>query len=527
MRLYPFRRYVARVAGSAAFLLCVVTVAPGLALAAPALGPGSASNGWHAVITGHESLPQRLVAVDKREQALLLLEQQSPLRLSAKYTCTTGQNLGDKLVRGDLKTPEGVYFVVSKLTQGLDFEKYGYEAYTLNYPNPVDKLRKKTGYGIWIHGRGVPIEPYITEGCVSLNNQDLAALAKNLTPGTPVTMAENISFTPKASPADKAVIDSLNKRTFEWAKAWAGKSKKLFEFYNPEAYSVAQGESFTAFRAQKERVFKNVSYIDITLRNVQTLAGPGYWVTWFQQDYKASNLSTQGVRRLYWQKDPKGTMRIVGMEWHPQLSGTLSAGINEAPAIAREVAKPAPEAPVAVAEAPRQTPPRAEATPVPVAQAAPQKAPQAQPPVVPQPEVPTPSVTVARADLTPQARPTSAPRPKTPDVMAFLETWRLAWEKGDLNAYIACYDEKAVQGGRTGAAAIRTSKRSLWKKSNPKEVVLTNMRITSKQDTVVIDMQQSYTDSNSFADMGIKTIHLALQGNAWRILREDWTPMQQ
>jgi murein L,D-transpeptidase YafK len=58
--------------------------------------------------------------------------------------------------------------VVSKLEGGLDYEKYGYEAYTLNYPNPIDKLRRKTGYGIWIYGRGVPITPNLTGGCVCL-----------------------------------------------------------------------------------------------------------------------------------------------------------------------------------------------------------------------------------------------------------------------------------------------------------------------------------------------------------------------
>ena len=100
-------------------------------------------------------------------------------------------------------------------------------------------------------------------------------------------------------------------------------------------------------------------------------------------------------------------------------------------------------------------------------------------------------------------------------------------EKGDLAAYAACYDTNAVQGNRSGASAIRSHKAALWKRSRPGQVVLTNVRITSKQNMIVADMHQAYTDSNSFADMGVKTLHLQVKDNALRIVREEWSPMQQ
>lgn len=532
--------------------------------------PAASSSGWQARIVGSEASPSRLIAVDKNDQTLFLFERHSPLRLAGKYACTTGQNDGDKLEEGDLKTPEGVYFVIRRIGSGLNFEKYGYEAYTLNYPNPVDKLRKKTGYGIWIHGRGSPITPKVTEGCVSLNNTDIAVLGENLTPGTPVALADKVSFTSAPSAEDKAVINSLYKRTHDWAKAWADRSKKFFDYYDADSYSLAQGESFKAFREQKERVFKNVSFIDNKLENVQALQGPGYWVTWFQQDYRASNLSTKGIRRLYWQKDKKGEWRIIGMEWAPHLSGTLTAGLNGAPLSAesatakadkpveKPAAKPA-DKPVAVAAA---TPPAT----VPAAVAAPEKAPQPQPAAPTQPSGHTPPqaapapvpaaeplkpagepVALALAEMAgkpaPQVEAAPKPAPKSEpqqkvdtskqkkvpvgDVSAFIETWRKAWEKGDLQAYAGCYDAKAVQGSRTGVSAIRSHKAGLWKKSHPKQVMLTNVRITTNQDMVVADMHQAYTDSKSFADMGIKTLYLQVKDNAWRIVREDWSPMQQ
>ena len=504
--------------------------------------PATAS-GWQARIVGNEASPFRLVAVDKMEQMLFLFERHSPLKLAEKYICTTGQNDGDKFVEGDLKTPEGVYFVINRIASGLDFEKYGDVAYTLNYPNPVDRLRRKTGHGIWIHGRGVPITPKLTEGCVSLNNPDIAVLGKNLTPGTPVALAQAVRFEPAPTDEDKATLNSLYQKTHDWAKAWSGRSRKFFDFYDPAAYAMAQNERFEAFRQQKERVFKKVSFIDTKVRNVQALQGPGYWVTWFQQDYRASNLSSNGVRRLYWQKDTKGELRIVGMEWEPSLSGTLTAGLNGAPVSPEAETRPEKPAPVAVAAAP-VAPQATQTPPAPQSAAAPAPVPPATPVAAPVKAPPVPSsepITLALAEIAAESAPVQPPRPlpekpqatraepqepSLATVNAFIEGWRKAWEKGDLNAYAACYGPQSVQGTRTGATAIRNHKAGLWQRSRPVQVVLTNMRITSKQEGIVVDMLQAYTATNSFADMGVKTLVLQAKGSLWQIAREDWSPMQ-
>ncbi len=501
---------IARSLAVSAMLLFAVS--PALAADGSGGGLPDSGRGWQVRITGNGASPSNLIAVDKKQQTLFLFERHSPLRLAGTYTCTTGQAEGDKFTEGDLKTPEGVYFVDRRIGSGLDFEKYGYEAYTLNYPNPVDKLRKKTGYGIWIHGRGSPITPNLTEGCVSLNNTDLAVLGKNLSPGTPVTLAAAVEFTPDPTPEDDAVISALYARTSDWAKAWSGRSKKFFDYYDKQAYSLAQGESFDAFRQQKERVFKTVSFIDTKVRNVQALQGPGYWVTWFQQEYRASNLSTKGVRRLYWQKDKKGEFRIVGMEWAPHLSGTLTAGLNGAPVSSGTASaarpEPAPEKRVAVAAAavepesaqpapaslPEKTPEKPvtvaavtakpEASPVPPAMAEkPEPAAVSVPPATDGPiEVAIAAMADKRTAEGPPRGSKAAPEPGKPariDVSAFIESWRNAWESADLNAYVACYDKAAVQGGRTGAKAIRAHKAVLWKRSGPRQVMLTNIRITT------------------------------------------------
>ncbi len=485
--------------------------------------PGLSPAGWQALILGHAVTPPRVVAVDKSRQTLFVFERQSPLRVADQYACTTGQADGDKLVRGDLKTPEGIYFVSQKLSSGLDFTKYGNEAYTLNYPNPVDRLRKKTGYGIWIHGRGTPIVPKETQGCVALNNGDIAILGKNLPPGTPVALASAVSFNPVAPTQDRTLLATLEKRTQAWAKAWSGRSKTMFDYYDPEAYSIAQGETFSAFRAQKERLFKQLPWIETRVQNVQAMQGPGYWVTWFQQDYRAPNLSAKGVRRLYWQRDARGEMRIVGMEWAPHLSGTLTASLGEAAipaaeanprseedaapaALAQALAQPSAQTQPALETAQAQTPPAPAAPPTQVvAQVQPQAAPQ----TVRTAAKPDPALELEKAAA---------------DGALFVERWRKAWESGDRKLYMACYDKNAAQGERKGAAAIESHKKAVWGKAAPKRVKLTNLRISVLSPAgVTADMHQEYADKSGYSDKGVKTLRLKRANGAWRIIQEDWS----
>lgn len=285
----------------------------GCPLAAPHLAQAEE---WQASLY-NEGLPTHLVAVDKKRQTFMFFEKKSPLRLKYTYPCTTGQLPGDKQALNDLRTPEGIYFVEYKIASGLDFKEYGGIAYTLNYPNPVDRLRGKTGHGIWIHSKGFGIEPLSTRGCVAIGLKEIDEVGPQLTPGTAVVLAEKMDETAQPRP-DSGTANELRRLMQNWSSAWASRSVKMFDYYNPDAYSKAMTESFTAFRQNKERLFKQLQFIKIFNRKINVLEGPGYWVTWSEQFYTASNLSTEGVRRLYWQRGNDQKFRIVGMEWAPR-----------------------------------------------------------------------------------------------------------------------------------------------------------------------------------------------------------------
>ena len=192
----PFECVSMRVWGCAALLLAGLMCVP-------------EAWAWEAVTDG---LPEQTVAaVDKSRQRFFLMEKGK----SRDYLCTTGQAQGDKQVRGDLKTPEGVYFVVRKRTERLDFEEYGGEAYILDYPNPVDRLRGKTGSGIWVHSRGRAITPFESRGCVVLNLKDIAEVGPELKRGTPVLIGERVEIASR-----KDAVREVEERTRDWRAAW-------------------------------------------------------------------------------------------------------------------------------------------------------------------------------------------------------------------------------------------------------------------------------------------------------------------
>ena len=128
----------------------------------------TAQSNWQVQLIGHKYGPDEFLAINKKQQRLFMFEQRSPLALKDQFFCSTGAIEGDKLSEGDKRTPEGVYFVQRRLDSGLDYQLYGNLAFPLDYPNPVDRLKGKTGHGIWIHGRGHDLVPRETQGCMAL-----------------------------------------------------------------------------------------------------------------------------------------------------------------------------------------------------------------------------------------------------------------------------------------------------------------------------------------------------------------------
>jgi murein L,D-transpeptidase YafK len=463
------------------FCFLVFMAVCGMTAAAQAQQPGQS---WKATLSNHNNAPTLLIAVDKQEQRLFAYERHSPMRLIAEFPCTTGQAQGDKFTNGDHKTPEGIYFVVQHITAGLNYTLYGKEAYPLNYPNPVDRLQNKTGYGIWLHGKGVPLTPQDTKGCVGMNNQDIAALGQKIRLGQPVAIAEHIEYQDEPSTTRAADFAALQNQVHAWARAWDNRSPEMFDFYDADAYSVTQKQPFKAFRAQKERVFKAISRIDNKINDLQILEGPGYWVTWFNHKYDAPNLKTSGTRRLYWQKNAEGNLRIVGMEWLPGLTSPVMLASADANMTAL------PDTASSTAALIRE-----------IAQSS-EKA------------------------VSSAGQPDNISDEDYGRVNALLLDWKTAWKNADIAAYADFYAKNAVQSG-LGFNRMLASKKILWARATPQEIVFDSINITKAAHGFKVKFLQTYTDIGGYSDKGVKTLLLENKNGILLITREDWKPVKQ
>ncbi|NJS35175.1 MAG: L,D-transpeptidase [Brachymonas sp.] len=153
------------------------------------------------------------IAVDASRARLYLFENTPQgIRLVADYYASVGKLGIEKNIEGDLKTPLGIYYVTNTLDPNSLQDLYGAGALPINYPNPYDLRRGKTGSGIWLHG--VPQgqfarAPKATDGCVAISNPDLQEVLKRIEiRTTPVVILPKIEWiNPAQSGADVAAFD--------------------------------------------------------------------------------------------------------------------------------------------------------------------------------------------------------------------------------------------------------------------------------------------------------------------------------
>ncbi len=164
------------------------------------------------------------IAVDASRARLYLFENTPQgLRLIADYYASAGKLGFDKSIEGDLKTPLGIYYITNTLDPNSLEDLYGAGALPLNYPNPYDIRRGKTGSGIWLHGMPraqFARSPKATEGCVAISNPELEDVLRRVEiRTTPVVILPKIDWiNPAQSNADVAAFD----RTFtQWLSAKA------------------------------------------------------------------------------------------------------------------------------------------------------------------------------------------------------------------------------------------------------------------------------------------------------------------
>jgi len=233
-------------------------------------------------------------------------------RYVTDFYISLGKNGVEKQRQGDQKTPLGVYRVVAAKERLPDF--YGPGAFPLDYPNDWDKLQRRDGHGIWLHG--TPSDtysraPWATDGCVVLTNEDFSKLSSYVDVSrTPVVIGQAVEWRePRRWESER---ESILAAFASWKSDWESlDANRYFSHY--AAGFRSETRDLAAWKAQKRKVNAVKSWVKVGVSEVSLFAYPGardLMMITFEQDYRSSNLSNRTVKRQYWTREG-GAWRIV------------------------------------------------------------------------------------------------------------------------------------------------------------------------------------------------------------------------
>jgi len=234
------------------------------------------------------------------------------------FYATTGKRAGNKNKRGDLRTPEGVYFITGHIPDKKLPDLYGAGAYPMNYPNAWDRHLGKSGYGIWLHGTesaSYSRPPLDSEGCVVLPNPDLLTVGQRLQPGlTPIIVTDQVRWM-KREAWQKLRLE-VAAAIEQWRSDWSSNdAQRYLAHYADDFWSGKT--NLDVWRRQKEGIVNSVAWQKVSLSALSVFAYPQQagngreiLVANFHQHYASSNFSDEMDKRLYLVKE-EGRWRVL------------------------------------------------------------------------------------------------------------------------------------------------------------------------------------------------------------------------
>ncbi len=255
--------------------------------------------------------------VDKSTRTLTVWKAgEKGLELVTIHPTDIGRKPGNKLTLGDHKTPEGLYFFDQVLeAQQLNFDEYGERAFTTDYPNFFDKLEKKTGNGIWLHG--IPDKKSLkrgSRGCVVVRNKVVKTFSPYVQVGkTPIVIADKVEWV--AAPEIENKRTSILKWLENWRSSWENKNlDQYMSFYGDEFKSMKMDKA--KWRAFKKGLNEKYQYIKVKTVQPYAIAHGDEVIIRFLQEYESDHKTDSGEKFLYLKR--KGNdFKIVGEEWKP------------------------------------------------------------------------------------------------------------------------------------------------------------------------------------------------------------------
>lgn len=259
---------------------------------------------------------EHILWVDLRAGNLHVLQRDDELfRLTRTMSISIGKAGYGKQKQGDKKTPVGVYRLLSYLTDEQLEDFYGSGAYTLNYPNALDRIKHRDGSGIWLHGlpRGLDHRPKRdSDGCVVLSNAMLDDIKRYINfQYTPIVLDDQFEWTSSEEQEKKRA--ELEQAIEAWRSAWASvDNDKYLAFYADDFTNLEK--DLVAWKRYKKRIHRNKKFINVGVSQLSLLAYPSernMVLARFYQRYESNNFRSAGWKEQLWRKEDSGLWRIV------------------------------------------------------------------------------------------------------------------------------------------------------------------------------------------------------------------------
>lgn len=207
---------------------------------------------------------------------------------------------GDKVKRGDLKTPLGVYEITKKFKPTNQF--YGPLAFSLSYPNTYDTLRGKNGDGIWIHGSPMDGKDRddLSKGCVVMDNITIKLLDSEINPESAVVIIGE-SKVPKVS---REVIAGILSEVYKWQNAWKVNDINTYLNFYSNDFKKSDGTTKKTFSIMKQSIFakkenKTIIFDHMSIAPYPSMDDRRLFKISFFQTYKSPSFASKGDKELY------------------------------------------------------------------------------------------------------------------------------------------------------------------------------------------------------------------------------------
>ena len=263
-----------------------------------------------------------LIYVDLPESRLYVYRHQKGRLIHLhNYYVTIGKNGIGKQIEGDRKTPVGVYRITSFIPDAELPPRYGPGALPIDYPNSIDRMTQRTGYGIWLHGTEpgyVNRGPYASDGCVTLSNHEfehLREITGNATDIPVILDHAPVWLTRKDLPKRRAnAIAAVQ----QWHSSWLRIDKAgLAKVYR--AMSAAHLEEALRNPSQERPLSPlTADWNYPTIPDIELMGYPHSIETFLARLTFKNATGSRLIINQYWQHDDTKTWQVVAERRHTQ-----------------------------------------------------------------------------------------------------------------------------------------------------------------------------------------------------------------